>query len=207
MTRWRRTVGLVGAVLMVRCVSVSVLWSGELQGLVPQRLLQVFRHQPQPGGLWSSLLLLCATTEPGQNQNYVLLITSIHKEKGHKHFSLLSGVLFPLQTVLNTMCGYGMQQLEERSARQDVFTIGCLEKIASWAKNNLLLVAGLTAGLLLLEVKMEKATTSAQISEPLSTVTSGAEFSVLSILKQNQNGTTLLLNSSFEFLSEVVMLF
>ena len=72
---------------MVRCVSVSVLWSGELQGLVPQRLLQVFRHQPQPGGLWSSLLLLCATTEPGQNQNYVLLITSIHKEKGHKHFS------------------------------------------------------------------------------------------------------------------------
>ncbi|XP_036971776.1 tetraspanin-33 [Acanthopagrus latus] len=58
------------------------------------------------------------------------------------------------QTVLNTMCGYGMQQLEERSARQDVFTIGCLEKIASWAKNNLLLVAGLTAGLLLLEVCM-----------------------------------------------------
>ncbi|KAM8744764.1 tetraspanin-33 isoform 1-T1 [Acanthopagrus schlegelii] len=58
------------------------------------------------------------------------------------------------QTVLNTMCGYGMQQLEESSARQDVFTIGCLEKIVSWAKNNLLLVAGLTAGLLLLEVCM-----------------------------------------------------
>lgn len=65
-------------------------------------------------------------------------------------------MLFPLQTVLNTMCGYGMQQLEERSARQDVFTIGCLEKIVSWAKNNLLLVAGLTGGLLLLEVTMEK---------------------------------------------------
>ncbi|XP_073332255.1 tetraspanin-33 [Pagrus major] len=58
------------------------------------------------------------------------------------------------QTVLNTMCGYGMQQLEERSARQDVFTIGCLEKIVSWAKHNLLLVAGLTGGLLLLEVCM-----------------------------------------------------
>uniref|UniRef100_A0A4W6BQD2 Tetraspanin n=1 Tax=Lates calcarifer TaxID=8187 RepID=A0A4W6BQD2_LATCA len=58
------------------------------------------------------------------------------------------------QTVLNTMCGYGMQQLEERSAGQDVFTIGCLEKIVWWAKNNLLLVAGLTAGLLLLEVCM-----------------------------------------------------
>ncbi|XP_041791474.1 tetraspanin-33 [Chelmon rostratus] len=58
------------------------------------------------------------------------------------------------QTVLNTMCGYGMQQLEERSAGQDVFTVGCLEQIIRWAKNNLLLVAGLTAGLLLLEVCM-----------------------------------------------------
>ncbi|XP_063748053.1 tetraspanin-33 isoform X2 [Eleginops maclovinus] len=55
------------------------------------------------------------------------------------------------KTVLNTMCGYGVQQLEESSAGQDVFTIGCLQRIASWAKNNLLLVAGLTAGLLLLE--------------------------------------------------------
>lgn len=58
------------------------------------------------------------------------------------------------QTVLNTMCGYGVQQLEESSAGQDVFTIGCLQGIALWAKTNLLLVAGLTAGLLLLEVCM-----------------------------------------------------
>uniref|UniRef100_A0A3Q4HHX4 Tetraspanin n=1 Tax=Neolamprologus brichardi TaxID=32507 RepID=A0A3Q4HHX4_NEOBR len=55
------------------------------------------------------------------------------------------------QTVLNTMCGYGMQQLEEKLARQHIFTIGCLDKIVWWAKHNLLLVAGLTAGLLLLE--------------------------------------------------------
>ncbi|XP_044218178.1 tetraspanin-33 [Thunnus albacares] len=58
------------------------------------------------------------------------------------------------QTVLNTMCGYGMQQLKDSSAGHDVFTVGCLEKIVSWAKNNLLLVAGLTAGLLLLEICM-----------------------------------------------------
>ncbi|XP_022050395.1 tetraspanin-33 [Acanthochromis polyacanthus] len=58
------------------------------------------------------------------------------------------------QTVLNTMCGYGMQQEEESLARHDIFTTGCLEKIVSWAKNNLLLVAGLTGGLLLLEVCM-----------------------------------------------------
>lgn len=57
-----------------------------------------------------------------------------------------------VQTVLNTMCGYGMQQLEPRSAGQDVFTVGCLEKIVWWAKNNMQLVAGLTGGLLFLEV-------------------------------------------------------
>ncbi|KAM3876293.1 tetraspanin-33 [Diretmus argenteus] len=58
------------------------------------------------------------------------------------------------QTVLNTMCGYGMQELEETLAREDVFTVGCLEKIIWWSKNNLFLVAGLTGGLLLLEVCM-----------------------------------------------------
>ncbi|XP_071379908.1 tetraspanin-33 [Centroberyx affinis] len=58
------------------------------------------------------------------------------------------------QTVLNTMCGYGVQQLEQGAARQDVFTVGCLEEIVWWSKHNLLLVAGLTAGLLLLEVCM-----------------------------------------------------
>ncbi|XP_060890660.1 tetraspanin-33 [Labrus mixtus] len=58
------------------------------------------------------------------------------------------------QTVLNTMCGYGVQQLDRSSAAEAVSTVGCLEKIASWTKNNLLLVAALTAGLLLLEVGM-----------------------------------------------------
>ncbi|XP_026201550.1 tetraspanin [Anabas testudineus] len=58
------------------------------------------------------------------------------------------------QTVLNTMCGYGQQRVEERSARQKIFTAGCLEKIVWWAKNNLLLVAGLSGGLLLLELVM-----------------------------------------------------
>ncbi|XP_047443950.1 tetraspanin-33 isoform X2 [Mugil cephalus] len=58
------------------------------------------------------------------------------------------------QTVLNTMCGYGAQTQDEASAAQLVFTVGCLERIVWWAKNNLLLVAGLTAGLLLLEICM-----------------------------------------------------
>ncbi|XP_035862967.1 tetraspanin-33 isoform X2 [Sander lucioperca] len=60
------------------------------------------------------------------------------------------------QTVLNTMCGYGKQRqkLEARYGVQGIFPSGCLEKIVWWAKNNLLLVAGLTGGLLLLEVLM-----------------------------------------------------
>ncbi|XP_072294614.1 tetraspanin-33 isoform X2 [Eucyclogobius newberryi] len=58
------------------------------------------------------------------------------------------------QSVLNTMCGYGMQTLEEGSAQDEVFTEGCLQKTILWAKHHLLLVAGLSGGLLLLEVCM-----------------------------------------------------
>lgn len=58
------------------------------------------------------------------------------------------------QTVLNTMCGYGMQTVDEFSAQAEVFTAGCLQKTVLWAKNHLLLVTGLSAGLLLLEVCM-----------------------------------------------------
>uniref|UniRef100_A0A3Q2R0X0 Tetraspanin n=1 Tax=Fundulus heteroclitus TaxID=8078 RepID=A0A3Q2R0X0_FUNHE len=58
------------------------------------------------------------------------------------------------QTVLNTMCGYGMQEEREDSANKHIFTFGCLDKIIMWGKKNLLLVAGLTGGLLLLEVCM-----------------------------------------------------
>ncbi|XP_029001834.2 tetraspanin-33 [Betta splendens] len=58
------------------------------------------------------------------------------------------------QTVLNTMCGYGKQRLQENLAQRQIFTVGCLTSIVRWTKNNLLLVAGLTGGLLLLEVAM-----------------------------------------------------
>lgn len=57
-----------------------------------------------------------------------------------------------LQTVLNTMCGYGMQLLDEGAAAQDIFTVGCLDNIVRWTRTNLVLVGGLTLGLLLLEV-------------------------------------------------------
>ncbi|XP_003977565.2 tetraspanin-33 isoform X1 [Takifugu rubripes] len=56
------------------------------------------------------------------------------------------------QTVLNTMCGFGMQSLDTGTAARDIFTAGCLEKIMGWTRTNMVLVGGLTAGLLLLEV-------------------------------------------------------
>ncbi|XP_034738005.1 tetraspanin-33 [Etheostoma cragini] len=60
------------------------------------------------------------------------------------------------QTVLNTMCGYGKQKQkpEARHGVQGIFPFGCLEKIVWWVQNHLVLVAGLTGGLLLLEVCM-----------------------------------------------------
>ncbi|XP_033821775.1 tetraspanin-33 isoform X1 [Periophthalmus magnuspinnatus] len=58
------------------------------------------------------------------------------------------------QTVLNTMCGYGVQTLDDSSAQDEVFTVGCLQRTVLWAQTHLLLVAGLSAGLLLLEVCM-----------------------------------------------------
>lgn len=53
------------------------------------------------------------------------------------------------------MCGFGMQSLDDGAAARDVFTVGCLEKIVGWTRTNMVLVGGLTAGLLLLEVTRE----------------------------------------------------
>lgn len=50
------------------------------------------------------------------------------------------------------MCGFGMQSLDKAAAAQDIFTVGCLEKIVQWTRTNMALVGGLTVGLLLLEV-------------------------------------------------------
>lgn len=59
-----------------------------------------------------------------------------------------------LQSVLNTMCGYGVQRLDESSANQLVSTPGCLQELLRWSSNNLLLVGGLLGALLLLEVTL-----------------------------------------------------
>ncbi|XP_042300035.1 tetraspanin-33-like [Sceloporus undulatus] len=56
------------------------------------------------------------------------------------------------EALLNTMCGYGTQNLPAWQAESRVYTEGCLEKIRHWARANLFLVAGLACGLLVLEV-------------------------------------------------------
>ncbi|XP_019369198.1 PREDICTED: tetraspanin-33 [Gavialis gangeticus] len=57
-----------------------------------------------------------------------------------------------LTSVLNTMCGYGTQNLRLWKAESLIYTEGCLEKIVSWGQRNLMLVAGLAIGLFVLEV-------------------------------------------------------
>uniref|UniRef100_A0A8D0BN92 Tetraspanin n=1 Tax=Salvator merianae TaxID=96440 RepID=A0A8D0BN92_SALMN len=56
------------------------------------------------------------------------------------------------EAILNTMCGYGTQNMKAWKAESRVHTVGCLEKIVRWGRSNLFLVAGLAFGLLVLEV-------------------------------------------------------
>uniref|UniRef100_A0A674J398 Tetraspanin n=1 Tax=Terrapene triunguis TaxID=2587831 RepID=A0A674J398_9SAUR len=56
------------------------------------------------------------------------------------------------ESVLNTMCGYGTQNLRSWKAESLIYIEGCLEKIVGWGQRNLLLVAGLAIGLFFLEV-------------------------------------------------------
>ncbi|KAK9409231.1 tetraspanin-33-like [Crotalus adamanteus] len=56
------------------------------------------------------------------------------------------------EVMLNTMCGYATQNLKGWQAENLVYTEGCLEKIVHWGRSNLLLMAGLAFGLLVLEV-------------------------------------------------------
>ncbi|XP_007489809.1 tetraspanin-33-like isoform X3 [Monodelphis domestica] len=56
------------------------------------------------------------------------------------------------QNVLNTMCGYGTQNLKVWKAESLIHTGGCLEKIVTWGRSNLHLIAGLALGFLAMEV-------------------------------------------------------
>lgn len=51
------------------------------------------------------------------------------------------------ETVINTMCGQGMQKLEYTDAGNHIHTNGCIDKIVDWIHSNLFLLGGIALGL------------------------------------------------------------
>ncbi|MGH0163082.1 UNVERIFIED_CONTAM: hypothetical protein FKN15_073817 [Acipenser sinensis] len=66
------------------------------------------------------------------------------------------------KSILNTMCGYGMQSLNAWSIEDKIHLNGCLKKIGTWGRQNLLIIGGITTGLCLLEAGLNN-TCSAQL--------------------------------------------
>ncbi|XP_058870977.1 tetraspanin-33 isoform X2 [Acipenser ruthenus] len=58
------------------------------------------------------------------------------------------------ESILNTMCGYGMQSFKAWSIEDKIHLNGCLKKIGTWGRQNLLIIGGITTGLCLLEIFM-----------------------------------------------------
>ncbi|XP_069623857.1 tetraspanin-33-like isoform X1 [Ranitomeya imitator] len=56
------------------------------------------------------------------------------------------------QIVINTMCGYETQNLMSWQAEERIFIDGCLDKIVSWGRGNLLFLGYIALGLILLEI-------------------------------------------------------
>lgn len=67
------------------------------------------------------------------------------------HFSFLLYVHFE-QTVINTMCGHGMQKLEYTEAGKFVYTNGCIDTLVNWIHSNLFLLGGIALGLAIPQV-------------------------------------------------------
>lgn len=51
------------------------------------------------------------------------------------------------KTVINTMCGHGMQELKYLEAGAFIFTNGCIDKLVNWIHSNLFLLGGIALGL------------------------------------------------------------
>ncbi|XP_027562500.1 tetraspanin-33-like, partial [Neopelma chrysocephalum] len=57
------------------------------------------------------------------------------------------------QTVINTMCGHGMQDKGYLEASAFIYTNGCIDKLVNWIHSNLFLLGGITLGLALPQVR------------------------------------------------------
>nr|XP_033815293.1 tetraspanin-33 isoform X3 [Geotrypetes seraphini] len=51
------------------------------------------------------------------------------------------------ETVINTMCGQGMQVLDYLEAGEFIYTNGCIDKLVNWLHSNLFLLGGIALGL------------------------------------------------------------
>lgn len=51
------------------------------------------------------------------------------------------------ETVINTMCGHGMQKKDYLSAGEFINTNGCIDKVVNWIHSNLFLLGGIALGL------------------------------------------------------------
>lgn len=57
------------------------------------------------------------------------------------------------QTVINTMCGFGVQTKSHREANKSIYPVGCVDKAVVWIESHLLLVGALALGLALPQVR------------------------------------------------------
>ncbi|XP_039622503.1 tetraspanin-33 isoform X1 [Polypterus senegalus] len=58
------------------------------------------------------------------------------------------------ETVINTMCGYGVQSQRDWDLIDKIYVEGCLDKVVVWGRQNLLALGGITLGLFVLEIFM-----------------------------------------------------
>ncbi|KAH0617216.1 hypothetical protein JD844_029057 [Phrynosoma platyrhinos] len=56
------------------------------------------------------------------------------------------------QSVINTMCGQGMQALNFLEASEFIYTNGCIDKLVNWIHSNLFLLGGVALGLAIPQV-------------------------------------------------------
>uniref|UniRef100_A0A673GBZ7 Tetraspanin-33 n=1 Tax=Sinocyclocheilus rhinocerous TaxID=307959 RepID=A0A673GBZ7_9TELE len=59
----------------------------------------------------------------------------------------------PGETVINTMCGFGIQTQNHLDATKSIYLVGCADRAVIWIESHLLLVGALTLGLALPQVK------------------------------------------------------
>lgn len=67
-------------------------------------------------------------------------------------FSVFAFCPSGVQTVINTMCGFGVQTQNYLEANKSIYPVGCADKAVMWIESHLLLVGALALGLALPQV-------------------------------------------------------